>query len=164
MNLRATVARRNAQIAILEADLAARQQRESQLSARLAEALASTDPYVPQLRAEIAARDEQIRLLKLDVDIARSHAAEKDHDLQVAEESIRNLEIDVRDKTAKLEEANVTVEEWRAVIAESQRSILQRDSRIQQLEADLEKRYRLRSRIRRRRPARKWRSKGRRAC
>jgi pSer/pThr/pTyr-binding forkhead associated (FHA) protein len=46
----------------------------------------------------------------------------------------------VRDKTGKLEEANVTVEEWRAVIAESQRSILQRDVRIQQLESDLEKR------------------------
>jgi pSer/pThr/pTyr-binding forkhead associated (FHA) protein len=40
----------------------------------------------------------------------------------------------------KLDEANVTVEEWRAVIAESQRSILQRDSRIQQLETDLQKR------------------------
>ncbi len=58
----------------------------------------------------------------------------------MAEESIRNLEIEVRDKTGKLEEANVTVEEWRAVIAESQRSILQRDGRIQQLESDLEKR------------------------
>jgi pSer/pThr/pTyr-binding forkhead associated (FHA) protein len=46
----------------------------------------------------------------------------------------------VRDKNGKLEEANVTVEEWRAVIAESQRSILQRDGRIQQLESDLEKR------------------------
>ena len=64
MNLRATVERRNAQIATLEADLAARQQRESQISARLAEALASTDPYVPQLRSELHARDEQIRLLK----------------------------------------------------------------------------------------------------
>ena len=140
MNLRATVARRNAQIATLEADLAARQQRESQISARLADALASTDPYVPHLRTELHARDEQIRLLKLDVDIARSHAAEKDHDLQVAEECIRNLEIEVRDKTSKLEEANVTVEEWRAVIAESQRSILQRDGQIQQLQSDLEKR------------------------
>ena len=36
----------------------------------------------------------------------------------------------MRDKTGKLEEANVTVEEWRAVIAESQRSILKRDGRI----------------------------------
>jgi pSer/pThr/pTyr-binding forkhead associated (FHA) protein len=139
MNLRATVARRNAQIATLEADLAARQQREAQISARLADALASTDPYVPHLRTELHARDEQIRLLKLDVDIARSHASEKDHDLQIAEESIRNLEIEVRDKTSKLEEANVTVEEWRAVIAESQRSILQRDGQIQQLQSDLEK-------------------------
>lgn len=140
MNLRATVARRNSQITILEADLAARQQRELQLSARLSDALASTDPYVPHLRTELHARDEQIRLLKLDVEIARSHATEKDHDLQVAEEYIRNLEIEVRDKTSKLEEANVTVEEWRAVIAESQRSILQRDGQIQQLQSDLEKR------------------------
>jgi pSer/pThr/pTyr-binding forkhead associated (FHA) protein len=67
-------------------------------------------------------------------------ATEKDADLQVAEESIHNLELEVRDKTSKLEEVSVTVEEWRAVIAESQRSILQRDSRIQQLETDLEKR------------------------
>ena len=140
MNLRATIERRNAQIAILEADLVARQQRESQLNVRLSDALASTDPYVPQLRAEIHARDEQIRLLKLDLEIARSFAAEKDHDLQVAEESIRNLEVEVRDKNAKLEEVNVTVEEWRAVIAESQRSVLQRDGRIRQLETDLEKR------------------------
>jgi hypothetical protein len=139
-NLRAAVARRDAQIATLEADLAARQQRESQLSARLADALASTDPYVPQLRSELHARDEQIRLLKLDVEIARGHAAEKDHDLQVAEETIRNLEVEVRDKNAKLDEANVTVEEWRAVIAESQQSIMQREGRIRQLETDLEKR------------------------
>jgi hypothetical protein len=140
MNLRAAVARRDAQIATLEADMAARQQREAQLSTRLADALASTDPFVPQLRAELNARDEQIRLLKLDVELARAAAAEKDHDLQVAEESIRNLEVEVRDKNSKLEEVNVTVEEWRAVIAESQRSVLQRDSRIRQLETDLEKR------------------------
>jgi chromosome segregation ATPase len=140
MNLRATVARRNTQIAMLEADLQARQQREASLNARLAEALASTDPHVPQLRAELAARDELMAQLKADLELARAHAAEKDQDLQVAEESIRNLEIEVRDKTGKLEEANVTVEEWRAVIAESQRSILQRDGRIQQLESDLEKR------------------------
>ena len=140
MNLRATVARRNAQIATIEADLVARQQREALLNSRLSDALASTDPYVPHLRGELAGRDEQIRLLKLDLDLARTHAGDKDQDLQVAEESIRNLEIEVREKTGKLEEANVTVEEWRAVIAESQRSILQRDGRIQQLESDLDKR------------------------
>jgi len=140
MNLRATVARRNSQIAMLEADLHARQQRETSLNARLADALASTDPHVPQLRGELAARDEQVQRLKLELELARSHAAEKDQDLQVAEENIRNLEIEVRDKTGKLEEANVTVEEWRAVIAESQRSILQRDGRIRQLEDDLDKR------------------------
>ena len=140
MNLRATVARRNAQIATIEADLAARQEREALLKSRLSDALASTDPHVPQLRAELSGRDEQIRLLKLEVDLARAHTGEKDQDLQVAEESIRNLEIEVREKTGKLEEANVTVDEWRAVIAESQRSILQRDGRIQQLESDLDKR------------------------
>jgi len=140
MNLRASVARRDTQIAMIEADLQARQQREASLNARLAEALASTDPHVPQLRGELAVRDEHIVQLKADLELARAHAAEKDQDLQVAEESIRNLEIEVRDKTSKLEEANVTVEEWRAVIAESQRSILQRDGRIQQLESDLDKR------------------------
>jgi hypothetical protein len=140
MNLRVTIARRDTQIAMIEADLQARQQREASLNTRLAEALASTDPHVPQLRGELAVRDEQIVQLKADLEVARAHAAEKDQDLQVAEESIRNLEIEVRDKTGKLEEANVTVEEWRAVIAESQRSILQRDGRIQQLESDLDKR------------------------
>ncbi len=90
-------------------------------------------------------------------------ADEKDADLQVAEESIRNLEIEVRDKTGKLEEVSVTVEEWRAVIAESQRSILQRDTRIQQLEADLEKRVAAAWPTARRRPARKSPSKDRRA-
>jgi hypothetical protein len=140
MNLRATITRRNSQIATIEADLIARQEREGKLNARLAEALASTDPHVPQLRDELAKREDQILRLKSDLEVARAYAAEKDQDLQVAEESIRNLEIEVRDKTGKLEEANVTVEEWRAVIAESQRSILQRDGRIQQLESDLEKR------------------------
>jgi hypothetical protein len=139
-NLKASIGRRDSQIAALEADLAARQQREALLNSRLSDALASTDPFVPQLRGELAARDEQLRLLKLDLELARTHAAEKDQDLQVAEENIRNLEIEVRDKTGKLEEANVTVEEWRAVIAESQRSILERDGRIQQLQSDLEKR------------------------
>jgi hypothetical protein len=140
INLRAAIARRDSQIAVIEADLVARQSREANLTLRLSDALASTDPYVPRLRSEINERDEQIRLLKLDLEFARTQTSEKDHDLQVAEESIRNLEIEVRDKTGKLEEANVTVEEWRAVIAESQRSILQRDGRIRQLETDLEKR------------------------
>jgi hypothetical protein len=140
LNLRAALARRDAQIAVLEADLAARQQHETSMQLRLRDALAAMDPHVPQLRSEIAAYDEQILTLKGTLAAAQAVAAEKDADLQVAEESIRNLEIEVRDKTTKLEEANVTVEEWRAVIAESQRSILQRDSRIQQLETDLEKR------------------------
>jgi hypothetical protein len=140
VNLRAGIARRDSQIAILEADKAARANRERLLGERLTEALASVDPNVPDLRGEIAARDEQIRRLTAELKAARRLADDKNEDLQVAEESIRNLEADVRDKTGKLEEASVTVEEWRAVIAESQRSILQRDSRIQQLETDLEKR------------------------
>ena len=140
MNLRATVDRRNAQIGILEADLAARQQREALLSARLKDALASIDPNVPKLHADIAAYDEKLREFKLELDRVRGQVQEKDADLQVAEENIRHLEIEVRAKTGKLDEASVTVEEWRAVIAESQRSILQRDGRIQQLEADLQKR------------------------
>ena len=95
---------------------------------------------VPDLRAELEARDRRIAELTRELAATMVLATEKDADLQVAEESIRNLEIEVRDKTGKLEEVSVTVEEWRAVIAESQRSILQRDTRIQQLEADLEKR------------------------
>jgi predicted nucleic acid-binding Zn-ribbon protein len=140
VNLRASVARRDAQIGVLEADLQARQNRESSMGARLTDALAATDPHVPHLRSEIVALNEQIRTLNAELRAAQNRAGEKDEDLQVAEESIRNLEIEVRDKTGKLAEANITVEEWRAVIAESQRSILQRDSRIQQLEVDLEKR------------------------
>jgi len=139
-NLRASLARRDAQIGSLEADLAARQQREASLFARLSDALAAADADVPYLRAQIVARDLRIHELTLEFAATKVLATEKDADLQVAEESIRNLELEVRDKTGKLEEVSVTVEEWRAVIAESQRSILQRDGRIQQLEADLEKR------------------------
>jgi hypothetical protein len=139
-NLRATISHRNSQIRILEADLAARQQRETSLSTRLTEALASIDPNVPRLHADIAAGNERIAELKAELAQARHQSQEKDADLQVAEESIRGLEVELADKTRKLEEASVTVEEWRAVIAESQRSILQRDSRIQQLESDLQKR------------------------
>jgi hypothetical protein len=137
MNLRATVTRRNDQIAILEADLAARQQREQLLVARLNEALASVRPDVPQLHAEIGARDEKLLELKAELELARARSREVEDDLRVAEESIRQLESDLSDKTSKLEEASVTVEEWRAVIAESQRSILERDSRIQRLEAGI---------------------------
>ena len=139
-NLRAATARRDGQIGTLEADLAARQQREQLLRTRLDEALAAVNPDVPALRSQLQIRDEQIRRLSQELAAAQALIAEKDADLEVAEESIRNLEIEVRDKSGKLEEANVTVEEWRAVIAESQRSILQRDGRIQQLEADLQKR------------------------
>jgi predicted nucleic acid-binding Zn-ribbon protein len=139
MNLRAAVARRDGQIGTLEADIDARQQRETLLRARLDEALASVEPNVPDLRAQLAARDSQIEALRREVAELKTINGEKNADLEVAEESIRNLENEVRDKTGKLEEANVTVEEWRAVIAESQRSILQRDGRIQQLETDLEK-------------------------
>jgi hypothetical protein len=138
MNLRATVARRNSQISMLEADLAARQQREALLGSRLTDALASIDPNVPKLHQDIATRDEKVRELKAELELAHARAREMDDDLQVAEESIRQLENDLSDKSNKLEEASVTVEEWRAVIAESQRSILQRDGRIQQLETDLQ--------------------------
>jgi hypothetical protein len=140
MNLRAAIARRDAQIGILEADMQARVQRESQMSAQLKHALAATDPHVPQMRAELVALEEEVRRLTAEIREWRTRLGERDDDLQVAEESIRNLEIEVREKTSKLAEANVTVEEWRAVIAESQRSILQRDNRIQQLESDLERR------------------------
>jgi hypothetical protein len=137
-NLRATVARRNSHISMLEADLAARQQREDSLKSRLSSAMASIDPNVPRLHEDIAAREEQLRELKAELGLARARVREMDDDLRVAEESIRQLESDLGDKSSKLQEASVTVEEWRAVIAESQRSILQRDSRIQQLETDLQ--------------------------
>lgn len=140
MNLRAGVARRDSQIAMLEADLQARQSREAHLGARLTELLASIDVNVPDLREDLRAREDQIRDLKAELKAAQALLDDKNQDLQVAEESIRNLELDVRDKSGKLEEANVAVEEWRAVIAESQRSILQRDSRIQELESDMQKR------------------------
>jgi hypothetical protein len=137
MNLRATVARRNAQIQMLEADLASRQQREAALQARLTDALASVDPNVPELRNEISSREQKLRDLKVELEAARNQVREKDADLEVAEENIRQLESDLRNKSSKLEEASVTVEEWRAVIAESQRSILQRDNRIHQLENEV---------------------------
>ena len=140
MNLRASIEHRNAHVAVLQADMQARQERTASLSVRLTEALASQQPHVPLLRSEISARDEQVRKMAAELAEAQARTAELREDLEVAEESIRNLEIEVRDKTHKLAEANVTVEEWRAVIAESQRSLLQRDSRIQQLEAELEKR------------------------
>jgi predicted nucleic acid-binding Zn-ribbon protein len=138
-NLRTALDRRDQQIAALTADLSARQERELQLAERLSNAVAASDPNVPGLRAEIADREEQILSLKAELGHARSAAAERGADLEVAEESIRNLENEVRDKSGRLDEVTHTVEEWRSVIAESQRSILQRDTRIQQLEADLEK-------------------------
>jgi hypothetical protein len=138
MNLRATVARRNEHIAMLEADLAARQQREQSLKQNLAEAMAAVRPDLPQLQAELLAREEKLRELKAELQLARAQVSEKDDDLRVAEESLRQLENELRDKTGKLQEASVTVEEWRAVIAESRKSILQRDSRIQELESDLQ--------------------------
>jgi len=139
-NLFATLERRDSRIASLEADLAARQQREAMLKAQLDDALAAIHPAVPDLRAQLEARDRRIVELTRELAATLVIATEKDADLQVAEESIRHLEIEVGDKTGKLEEVSVTVEEWRAVIAESQRSILQRDTRIKQLESDLEKR------------------------
>ena len=139
-NLCATLERRDSRIATLEADLAARHEREASLKAHLDEALTALHPAVPDLRAQLDARDRRIAELTRELAATIVLATEKDADLQVAEESIHHLELEVRDKTSKLEEVSVTVEEWRAVIAESQRSILQRDTRIQQLEADLEKR------------------------
>jgi hypothetical protein len=140
LNLRTALARRDQQIAALGADLSARQERETLLTNRLSHALAASDSHVPGMRAEIAERDEQLRIMGAELAGLRSAAAERQADLEVAEENIHHLEIEVRDKTVKLEEASVTVDEWRAVIAESQRSILQRDSRIRQLEAEVEKR------------------------
>ena len=139
-NLSDTVEHRDGRIETLEADLAARHEREMTLKAHLHDALAAIHPAVPDLRARLDARDRRIGELTRELAATIVLATEKDADLQVAEESIRHLELEVRDKTSKLEEVSVTVEEWRAVIAESQRSILQRDTRIHQLEADLEKR------------------------
>jgi chromosome segregation ATPase len=137
---RAGIARRDSQIALIEADMRTRQEQSAVLNARLSDALTAIEPNVPLLRAELALREERIRVLAEQLAQATARNAERDQDLEVAEESIRNLEIELRDKTGKLSEANVAVEEWRAVIAESQRSIQQRDSRIQQLETDLERR------------------------
>ena len=139
-NLRAGIARRDSQIAILEADLHARQQNGTRLASRLTEALASIQPEVPQLRADLSLQQERVAVLTQQLAEATARNTERDQDLEVAEESIRNLEIELRDKNGKLSEANVAVEEWRAVIAESQRSIQQRDSRIQELQSNLERR------------------------
>jgi hypothetical protein len=139
-NQRAASSRRDTRIAMLEADLAARQVREQTLQRQLVEARAAADPHAAGLREQLVARDEEIGALKLKLADVEQQSAERIADLEVAEESIRNLEIELRDKSGKLEEASVTVEEWRAVIAETQRSILQRDTRIRELEADLHKR------------------------
>lgn len=139
-NQRAASSRRDTRIAMLEADLAARQGREQTLQRQLAEARAAADPHAAGLREQLVARDEEIGALKLKLADVEQQSAERIADLEVAEESIRNLEIELRDKSGKLEEASVTVEEWRAVIAETQRSILQRDTRIRELESDLQKR------------------------
>lgn len=138
-NLRATLVHRDQRLAILEADLQARQGREAALKAQLADVQGMVDPKAPDLRIQLGMLDMRVRDLETQLAAERAVIAEKNADLEAAEETIRNLELEVRDKTGKLEEASMTVEEWRAVIAESQRSILQRDSRIQQLEADLEK-------------------------
>jgi hypothetical protein len=137
-NARAGIARRESQIAMLEADMRARQEQVTVLTARLTDALSAIDPNVPEMRAAIAALEERVRELTGQLAAAAARIAEREQDLEVAEENIRNFEIELRDKTGKLSEASVTVEEWRAVIAESQRSIQLRDSRIQQLETDLE--------------------------
>ncbi len=137
-NARAGIARRDTQIALLEADMQARQEQVTVLKARLADALSAIDPDVPQMRADMAALEERIRELTAQLAQATARIAERDQDLDVAEESIRNLEMEVRDKTGKLSEVTVAVEEWRAVIAESQRSIQQRDSRIRELQAQLQ--------------------------
>jgi peptidoglycan hydrolase CwlO-like protein len=139
-NLRVTIARRNAHIAMIEADMAARQHKEAALKSRLEEAEAAANPDVAGLRAEIKVREAQVGELKSELELMRARTGDRDGDLEAAEESIRNLESELRDKAGKLQEVSVTVEEWRAVIAESQKSIQERDGRIQRLEADLEKR------------------------
>ncbi len=139
-NLRATLARRNAHIGMVEADMAARQHKEASLKARLEEALAAANPDVAPLRGELKAREAQIGELKAELAVLSARTGDRDGDLEAAEESIRQLEAALRDKDSKLEEVSVTVDEWRSVIAESQKSILERDGRIQKLEADLERR------------------------
>ena len=101
INLSATLERRDNRIAALEADLAARQEREVTLKARLDDALAEIHPEAPDLRAQIKARDRRIVELTRELAATMVLATEKDADLQVAEESIHHLEIEVRDKTGK---------------------------------------------------------------
>jgi peptidoglycan hydrolase CwlO-like protein len=142
--LRVTIARRDDRIATLEADLVARQERESELNTRLTAQVAQAplatagDPdLIEDLRHELAAREEQIRTLNLELQAALTKLRDRDTDLHVAEESLRRFEADLRDKSARIDDLNSTTEEWRVLIAESQRSILQRDKRIEQLESDL---------------------------
>ena len=134
MNLRATVARRNAQIATLEADLAARQQRESQTQ----RAPGRCAGLHRSVRAA-AARRARMRATNR---FACSRWTWKSRDptrpkrttiCRSPKRAFATSKSTCATRTGKLEEANVTVEEWRAVIAESQRSILQRDGQIQQL-------------------------------
>jgi uncharacterized coiled-coil protein SlyX len=156
--LRVTVSRRDARIATLEADLVARQERESELNTRLTAqsqqslapvaALAEADPaLLADLKAEIIAREEQMRLLTQELQNAQARLRERETDLHVAEESLRRYEADLRDKNSRIEDLNATTEEWRVLIAESQRSIMLRDKRIEQLEADIAFRPRVDPRV-----------------
>src|SRR6185503_13248020 len=52
-NLGTALERRDGQIGVLEADLAARQARERDIQSRLTEALASADPHMPELRTRL---------------------------------------------------------------------------------------------------------------
>ncbi len=140
ISLRAMIARRDAHIATLGADLQARQEREAELAARLAAQIAQIHPDVPALRAEIALRDEQLRTLTIELNESRAKAREGEDDLGVAEESIRRLEAEIRERNHRIEQISATAGEWQTVIAESQRAINDRDTLIRKLEADLDAR------------------------
>ncbi len=100
------------------------------------ERLAIAETRSSGLQAQLAERDETIRLLQDELRASLTRATELEADLRAAEDAIHRVEADLRGKSARLDELAKSSDEWRGTLENARHTLADRDSVIQRLEAE----------------------------
>ncbi len=130
--LAALSAEHEAKLASLVADHSAR------MSARAAEYEALTNARATEFAEHLAARVQEFEAQRVARDADwQAKLTERENEVLTATEALRRLEGELRAKDAKIEELTKETNDWRETIAEAQKALSDRDSRIRQLESDV---------------------------
>ncbi len=127
------------ELAAVRLQLAERTTALQQQEARHAERsalLAAGTIRVGELEAQLTEQSQSLQALKEELGVSRERAEVADADLRAAEESLRQLEGEIRAKNARVEELTRLNDDWRTTLEEARQSLEERDALIRRLEAD----------------------------